>query len=121
MMCRNELEQNLAHMPYGKGPKDFEYVYTLGSFELLKHRNPIDGSAVIVLRWVLFIVPFSLEEKYSQKKMTKLHASDGTVRENVLSANLSAEVLRRKTPLSTQKSGAISDSEAIQGQQTSAR
>ncbi|XP_003743642.1 alpha-tocopherol transfer protein-like [Galendromus occidentalis] len=50
MTCRNALAQNLAHMPFGKGPKDFGYVYALRSFELLRHRNPKDGSAVVVLR-----------------------------------------------------------------------
>lgn len=50
MMCRNERDQNLAHMPYGKGPADFKHVYVLKSFELLRHRNPIDGSAVVIIR-----------------------------------------------------------------------
>lgn len=37
-------------IPEGKGPRDYAYVYNLRSIEILRHRNPIDGSAIVVLR-----------------------------------------------------------------------
>lgn len=33
----------------GKGPRDYDYVYDLRCVEVLRHRNPRDGSAVIVM------------------------------------------------------------------------
>lgn len=36
--------------PMGKGPCDYRHIYSLQTFTILPHRNPIDGSAVVICR-----------------------------------------------------------------------
>ncbi|OQR76182.1 alpha-tocopherol transfer protein-like [Tropilaelaps mercedesae] len=53
-MLRAAQEFRLAdpkrHFPEGKGPLDYAYVYNLRCVEVLRYRNPRDGSAVAILR-----------------------------------------------------------------------
>lgn len=39
-------------IPKGYGPRNYEYVFRLKSLEILHHRNPLDGTAVVIVRCV---------------------------------------------------------------------
>lgn len=45
-------------IPEGYGPCNYTDAFDLNSFQILRHRNPFDGSAVLIFRFALSIVKF---------------------------------------------------------------
>lgn len=54
LMCnfyKVRLQNPSLYVPVGMGPKDFAQLYDLECATLLRHRNPKDGTAVVVCRF----------------------------------------------------------------------
>ncbi|OQR69713.1 alpha-tocopherol transfer protein-like [Tropilaelaps mercedesae] len=45
------LQNPRLYVPIGMGPRDFKHLYELDCCALLRHRNPLDGTVVLVCRF----------------------------------------------------------------------
>lgn len=54
LIHKRRMAEPTRYFPEGKGPLHYKHVYELRCAEVLHHRNPRDGTAVVIIRLVVF-------------------------------------------------------------------